>query len=81
MDKIENPRDKEFFTQLEAIREEIYPKKSESAEDNGELISESANTELISDNSSIEMESDSQEESEPLTVLAIFYKLLALSNI
>lgn len=81
LEKIENPKDKKFFTHLEAIREEIYPKKSESAEDNGELISESANTELISDNSSIEMESDSQEESEPLTVLAVFYKLLALSDI
>lgn len=82
LEKIENPKDKEFFSQLERIREEICPKKPESTEDNAKLLSnESENLKLISDNSSAEMEADSQEESEPLTVLAIFYKLLALSDI
>lgn len=82
LEKIENPKDKEFFSQLERIREEIYPKKPESSKDYDKLPSnEGENLKLISDNSSVELEVDSKEESEPLTVLAIFYKLLALSNI
>lgn len=58
-DKIINPIDKEFFKQLENIRNEIKPIDSQT----------------------IESSESKGETEEPLTILDVFYKLIALSNL
>ena len=73
IEEITNPTDKEFFKQLENIREEIKPKDSQEIV-NGESEDDSEESSLISDD-------DSKEESEPLTILDVFYRLIALSNL
>ena len=59
IEKINNPKDKEFFNHLEKIRDEIRSKDSQITEDK-------------------EIE---EEEKGPLTILKVFYKLIALSNL
>ena len=64
--EISNPTDKEFFRQLEIIRDEINPKDDQEA----------SNDETGADSS----DDESKEKEEPLTILKAFYKLVALSN-
>ena len=59
IEEITNPIDKEFFKQLEKIRDEIKSKDSQTTQNS---------------------ESD-DEEKQPLTILKVFYKLIALSNL
>ncbi len=70
IEEITNPTDKEFFRQLEIIRDEIYSKEDlEISNDESEV------------NSSPGSDDGIDEKKEPLTILKAFYKLVALSNL
>ena len=64
--EISNPTDKEFFRQLELIRDEINSK------DNQEIPNDESEADSPDD--------ENKEKEEPLTILKAFYKLVALSN-
>lgn len=71
IDKITNPTDKEFFKHLENIRDEIESKNSQTTE-----ISEGGDV-IASQNEN----NEDEKKKEPLTILGVFYKLIALSNL
>ena len=70
IEEISNPKDKEFFEKLEWIREKIESQKTKDSED------EESFDEIIDSNSE-----ESEKKEEPLTILKVFYQLIALSNI
>lgn len=72
LDKIDDPTDKEFFIQLESIRNEIHS--------NDPLIAESENKGNAIEQLSQDNESE-ENDKEPLTILKAFYKLISLSNL
>lgn len=80
IEKITNPTDKEFFHQLEIIRDEINQKYDEEIS-NGE----SESSVILNDESEVDSAAvsgdESEEKKEPLTILKAFYKLVALSNL
>ncbi|MBQ2962609.1 ATP-dependent DNA helicase [Methanobrevibacter sp.] len=67
IEEITNPTDKEFFRQLEIIRDEINPKENQEESDDQSEVDSS--------------DDESKEKEEPLTILKAFYKLVALSNL
>ena len=80
IDEITDPTDKEFFRQLEIIRDEINSK------DNHEISNgESESFTILNDESEGESSpisnGEEEEKQEPLTILKAFYKLIALSNL
>lgn len=64
IEKITDSRDKEFFRQLEIIRNEIKPQKS-----------------LKIENSESENPQNEEDNQKPLTIIDLFYKLIALGNL
>ena len=70
IDKISDPTDKKFFKQLENIRTEIKQKDSQTSQ----------NDVCVEEDSAV-LNGEIEEKNKPLTILKLFYKLMALSNL